>query len=375
MTNPSPSLTAPSHALGHLPTLRRMLAAARVRESFSIAASPPLHNSALAGLQASAAVLLAVGLVHLSPWAALQGYPALGALAALFGRFAPAGQRMRIVGIAALLLVASIALVSLLALAGMPQPVLLLGLGLLAGMLSLLVARWRIGGSGAVIFVFAASAALSPVADWRVFMERCVLAAVGAAVAWLICRATDSLRSNAAPPAPPAAPARPFSHALIAAGRIAGCAACAGLLAHAAGAAYPGWAAIGATAVLQGGHLHATMHRALQRIGGTVLGAAIAGLILSAHPSFWTVLLAVAALQVVTEVVIGFNYGLGLVAVTPMALLMTSLGSASAATAMPTARVLDTALGALVGLAFALLFSSLDDRAYLSHHHAQSRRG
>ncbi|MNY66814.1 hypothetical protein D3C86_2043030 [compost metagenome] len=54
-----------------------------------------------------------------------------------------------------------------------------------------------------------------------------------------------------------------------------------------------------------------------------------------------------------------------------MALLMTLLASQSSlAGQMPVERVLDTLLGAAVGIALAVLFSSADDRAYL----AQLRR-
>lgn len=45
------------------------------------------------------------------------------------------------------------------------------------------------------------------------------------------------------------------------------------------------------------------------------------------------------------------------------------------ATGMPMARVLDTVVGALVGIAFALVFSTLDDRAQLAAHHEQARAG
>lgn len=374
MTSPLP------HALKPRPvrrgeSIRHLLATARLRESMAIAPKPPLRNAAVAGMQVSLAVLVAVALAHLSPWAHLEGFPALGALAALFGRFAPPAQRMRIVAMAGGLLMASVGLPSLISLAGATPAAMLVCLALMAGALTVLVTQWRMGGPGAVIFVFAASAALGPVDSWRTIAERCAFTAMGVAIAWLVCRLTDGLRSDTAPPAPAAGSARPAGHWLVAAGRVASCAAIASTLAHAFALPFPAWAAIGATAVLQGGHLHITMHRAVQRMIGTVLGAGVAGLILANHPSFWTVLLAVVALQFVTEVVIGFNYAFGLIFVTPMALLMTSLATPAAAAAMPTARMLDTALGAVVGVAFAVVFSTLDDRAHLAAHHAGKQPG
>ncbi|MDM0029729.1 FUSC family protein [Variovorax saccharolyticus] len=356
--------------------IRPLLAPARIRESFAVAAPPSLRNAAVAGLQTSLAVLIVVAATHLSPWAHLEGYPALGALAALFGRFAPAERRMPIVALAGLLLTAPLGLLSAVSMAGAAPATMLLCLALLAGVLSVLVNRWRIGAPGVVIFVFAACAGVGPVDSWRTVVERTAFTAAGAAVAWWICRASDSLRADPALPVATAADgARPALHAGIAGARIALCAATAALLALAAGWAHPAWAAIGATAVMQGTQLHITMHRAVQRTVGTVLGAGLAWLFLAHHPTFWWVLLAVVLLQFATELVIGFNYVFGLICVTPMALLMTSLAAPHATAGMPMARVLDTVLGALVGIAFALLFSTLDDRAHLAAHHEKARAG
>ncbi len=365
----------PPRRVGRAAAIRHLLSPARVRESFALAPRPPLRNAAVAGVQVSLAVLIAVSLTHLSPWAHLEGFPALGALAALFGRFAPPGRRMRIVTLAGALLLAAIGLLSLISYAGAAPAWMLLCLALMAGGLTVAVTRWRIGGPGAVIFVFAASAALRPTDSLQAVIERCAFTAVGVAIAWLVCRLTDDWRSDAAAPTPAGGAPRPAGSSLVAAGRVALCAAIAAMLAQAAALPFPAWAAIGATAVLQGGHLHVTMHRAVQRMIGTVGGAAVAGLILAHHPSFWVVLAAVVVLQLITEVVIGFNYAFGQIFVTPMALLMTSLAAPEAAAAMPTARVLDTAVGALVGVAFALVFSTLDDRADLAAHHARRRPG
>lgn len=281
---------------------------------------------------------------------------------------------MPIVLLAGLLQTSPVGVLSVVSKTGAAPATMLLCLALLAGLLSVLVNRWRLGGPGAVIFVFAACAAVGPVDSWRTVVERTTFTAAGAVVAWGICRSTDRLRSGAPLPGAGDSP-RPALHLWIAGARIALCAASAALLALAAGWAHPAWAAIGATAVMQGGHLHVTMHRAVQRTVGTVVGAALAWVFLVNHPSFWWVLLAVVLLQFATELVIGFNYVFGLICVTPMALLMTSLAAPHATDGMPMARVLDTILGALVGIAFAVAFSTLDDRAHLAAHHEKTRAG
>lgn len=361
----------PSHS--HLAAVTHLLAPARLREACAITPPASVRNAAVAGLQTGLAVLIAVGATHLSPWAHLQGFPALGALAALFGRFAPAGQRMPAVLQAGLLLIASVALMSVAALAGAAPAALLLCLGLLAGAVTWLTGHWRLGAPGAVIFVFAGCAAIGPVDGWQAAAERLLFTLAGVAVAWCVCRASDRLRAEVPAPAAPLAAACPTPLPPWAAlARTALCTASAGLLALAAGWQHPAWAAIGAMAVLQGSHLHLAMHRAVQRTAGTVAGAALAWLVLAQHPTFWPLLAAVIVLQLATEVVIGANYALGQVFVTPMALLMTSLAAPGAAAGMPLARVLDTVLGALVGMVFALVFSTLEDRLHLAQHHERA---
>ena len=62
---------------------------------------------------------------------------------------------------------------------------------------------------------------------------------------------------------------------------------------------------------------------------------------------------------------------MGQVTITPMALLMTHLASPVADSNMPVERVLDTIAGAAVGIVFAAVFSTADDRAYLARRRAK----
>ena len=125
---------------------------------------------------------------------------------------------------------------------------------------------------------------------------------------------------------------------------------------------------------MQGAHLHITMSRALQRMAGTVVGAVLVWLILAQNPSFGWVLALIVLFQFVTEVIIGFNYALGQITVTPSALLMTHLAAPTAAVAgMPVERVMDTILGAALGIVFAVIFSTLDDRRHLAQLRAQAQ--
>lgn len=62
-----------------LQALRRLLHLQQLKHVATLAPQPPVRNSALAGLQAGAAIAIALPLVWLSPWSHLIGFAALGA--------------------------------------------------------------------------------------------------------------------------------------------------------------------------------------------------------------------------------------------------------------------------------------------------------
>lgn len=345
-----------------------LLDRSQLRDSVALAPPVSMRIALITGGQASLAVLCAMVLTLLSPWTALVGFSALGALAALFGRFAPLPRRRRIVAICAGLLTLGVLFPSLASLFGAPGWVLVWVLALVAGAATVVVSRWSIGIPGAVIVVFAAGAGLHPVDSWQTLGARVLATAAGGLMAWLVCLLTDGLRAPVIRQLElPRTPIPAWSHQWIAAGRITAGAALAGGIAWAVGWHHPAWAAIGATAVMQGSHLHVTMSRALQRMIGTMVGAFIVWLILVQHPPLWVMVLAVVVFQFLTEVIIGINYALGQITVTPMALLMTVLASPAPLLGnMPVERIMETMLGAAVGIVLALLFSSADDRAYLA---------
>ena len=345
-----------------------LLDRSQLRDSVALAPPVSMRIALITGGQASLAVLCAMVLTLLPPWTALVGFSALGALAALFGRFAPLPRRRRIVAICAGLLALGVFFPSLASLFGAPGWALVLVLALVAGAATVVVSRWNIGIPGAVIVVFAAGAGLHPVDSWQTLGARVLATAAGGLMAWLVCLLTDGLRAPVIRQLElPRTPIPAWSHQWIAAGRITAGAALAGGIAWAVGWHHPAWAAIGATAVMQGSHLHVTMSRALQRMIGTMVGAFIVWLILIQHPPLWGLVLAIVVFQFLTEVIIGINYALGQITVTPMALLMTVLASPAPLLGnMPVERVMETMLGAAVGIVLALLFSSADDRAYLA---------
>lgn len=146
--------------------------------------------------------------------------------------------------------------------------------------------------------------------------------------------------------------------------RMALAAALSGWVAVALGLEHPLWATMGAIAALQGLNYAATVQRSIQRLVGNVVGAAIAVVILSLSLGFWPSVVLVIAFQVVAELLVLKNYTLTTIAVTPMALIMTGLGSHLGPDAA-LSRVADTLIGVVIGTLVAALSISLADRHHL----------
>lgn len=346
----------------------------RVLDCLSLNAQPWLRISVIAGLQAALSASLILPLVYYhSPWPHLAGYAGLGALVALFGRFAPlASQRRRTVFLCGLMQVAGVAFMSTAGWLGTPAQLQLVLLALLSGLFFLASLNGRFGPPGALIFIFAAGASMVPPDGGFAVLERSGATLAGAVLAWLICAATEELRAVGKLDVPlPCEALPPVRERLGAAARIALGSAVAGFAVVWAGAGHPTWAIMGTVVVLQGANLHTNVIRALQRMAGTLVGSGLVWLVLSQQPPFWAVIVLVAMFQVVTEFVIGANYALGQIFVTPMALLMTYLAAQGAVgPSMAPERVFDTITGAVIGIVIAVLFSTREDRMHLARLHA-----
>jgi uncharacterized membrane protein YccC len=135
----------------------------------------------------------------------------------------------------------------------------------------------------------------------------------------------------------------------------------AGGLALALGLGHGYWAAISAAAVLHSVDVRTTAHRALQRTLGTLAGLGLAVAVLTAGPRPVALVVAVVALEFLLEYFVVRNYALGVVFVTPLALLMSELAAPVSAERL----VVDRALGSLLGIAVGLLCALLvvHDRA------------
>ncbi|MFD6555772.1 FUSC family protein [Streptomyces sp. NPDC058398] len=127
-----------------------------------------------------------------------------------------------------------------------------------------------------------------------------------------------------------------------------GC-ALAGYASLALGVGRPYWALVTAASLYQA-NVTLTWSRGVQRVTGNLLGVvAFAVLLPLAHAGPAALVLCCLALNFGAEALIGRNYWLGSVCVTPMALLITEFAHSQQPGELMTDRVLDTLVGALVG--------------------------
>lgn len=156
---------------------------------------------------------------------------------------------------------------------------------------------------------------------------------------------------RAVPPRSPWQRLAPF--APIAARTALGC-ALAGYAALALGVGRPYWALVTAASLYQA-NVTLTWNRGVQRVVGNLLGVlAFAVLAPLAHLHPAALVLCCLALNFGAEALIGRNYWLGSVCVTPMALLITEFARAQDPAELITDRVVDTLVGALVGFVAAV---------------------
>ncbi|RVU17655.1 FUSC family protein [Streptomyces antnestii] len=129
----------------------------------------------------------------------------------------------------------------------------------------------------------------------------------------------------------------------------------AGGLAVVAGLEHSYWASISAAAVLHSVNVRTTAQRAVQRTLGTVVGLLLALGVLATDPDPVALACVIVLLEFLLEYFVPRNYGLGVVFLTPLALLMSDLASPAPAGSLVADRVLGSVLGIVVGLLCALL--------------------
>ncbi|WP_026555582.1 FUSC family protein [Arthrobacter sp. 35W] len=370
----APRRTHQFHALSHA------VSGSAWRSAFGVRPAAGGMGVALRVGLAAALMLVVGGLAGQHQLAALAS---LGALTSAFGRNQPFPRLARQLGLVGTALTASTLIGAALGAAGFPPAGQVAVLAVLAGAGAVALTGFAITGPGAVILVFAASAGVGYGSTHPAqFAFAAAAVAVGAATGWLVAmspalaarlgrRPAAAKRSNdgGAPAAPggflAAGVAGLRQRAVVHQGiRIACAAALAGWAATSAGLDHPLWASMGAIAAMQGLNHATTVQRSIQRLVGNVLGGLLAAGLILLHLDFWPTVALVVLFQILAELLVVRSYILCTIAVTPMALLMTGIGSPLGPDAA-LSRVADTLLGVALGVLLSAVTVSRSDRHHL----------
>ena len=314
-----------------------------VRDLLRLHPVPPgSHRVALrAGLSVAVPLLTVIALGR-TPWAV---YAAFGAFTSLYGRNRVHVPRAVMQATAGTALVSCVGLGAAVSASGAgPWVLVLVAVGVAgAGSLLSTVLDWHPPGPLFLIFAFGTVAATH--ASWSDVPVAVAVSAASAAFALVVGNVGAVVtRTARQPPARLLSPWSPDPLRYMVAVGVAGS------LATSAGLGHSWWAMVAAAAPLSvRGRAHQAL-RAGHRIAGTILGllTSIPLLLIGLDPV--PLVLVVVALQIVTELLVGRNYGLALLFITPMALLMGQLGASQSAPDLVRDRGVETVIGAVVAV-------------------------
>lgn len=300
-------------------------------------------------------ILLAIGHVELAP------YASFGAMAALYGRSEPYETRWRSVSAAAVAMVVSVGLGTLVAAAGAPVGLVAVVLGLVIVTGVLLTATLGLFPPTPLFFVFGfLICAEIPTTSDEVGIRIAVsIAAAGFAVllslsGWVLRRAagTREGRYFSTLSRMPRISRRAWRDGAvwITIVQLLIGALVAGGIALLSGVGHPTWAVVSVVAVVPPPRAPHSTSRAVHRIIGTVIGVGVAAAVLLPEPPAVVLVLVIAVCQFAAEILVGRHYGAALVFITPLALSISHLASTAPVSGLLLDRVVATTLGAAVGL-------------------------
>ncbi|MET4097219.1 FUSC family protein [Arthrobacter sp. UYCu712] len=334
-------------------------------EMFTMAPGNKDHQVALrcaAGVFVPLTTLVLLGRLDLAVFASF------GAFTGIYGRHEPHAQRFVTQLRAGMLMLLIMLLAALTARTGVA-----LGLSttetiwmqvaataLVAGGCSLLVAFWRLRPAGSLFHIFA-FAAIASIPSQPPLWQGMAVAVLTIALSLLIGMSARVARRRRTPWARPQAatlsPAEKRAAWLESLGYLVA-AGLAGTIATLAGErlgfGHNYWAMVAAVVPLAG---HTTRHRVsrgVQRIVGTAVGLVLLAGILLLQPAPWQTVLVIAACQFGAEMFIARQYVLAQIFVTPLALISTLLVAPSAPGLLLRDRILETVIGAAVGIGVVL---------------------
>ena len=125
---------------------------------------------------------------------------------------------------------------------------------------------------------------------------------------------------------------------------------------------YPYWAAMSCFIIIQGIQLRTMWIKQLHRLLGTLAGMGVAGWMLSWGLSGWGIAIAILCMMFLIESCVDRHYGLAVIFITPLTIFIAEYGSTMSVPPVAgdviQARMIDTALGCVIGLSGGLAIHS-----------------
>ncbi|WP_291480313.1 FUSC family protein [Corynebacterium sp.] len=286
-------------------------------------------------------------------------FASFGAFTSIYGRYTPTRTRVRHQVLVGSMLAACVGLGALIARLAVNWTetthavVTVLAGAVVAAVTATVIMLRDLRPAGAVFTVFATTAVASAPLTASPWVA---LAIAAASASWCILLSvlsgwTGEANPDATVPPPPEFPTgervRQFS-------RYGTAALLGGAVATLTGIASPYWAQVAAVVPLSAPRRRQQVERGLHRIVGTVLGVGVAAFLLSFPSQPWQIIVWVVVMQFLAELFVLRNYSLALVFITPLALLMVYLAHPQPVGTLLGARVAETVIGSVIGIAVVL---------------------
>ena len=307
---------------------------------------------------ARAAITMAVMLTTLAAAGRLDWsiYATFGAFASIYGGGRPRPERWRTQAFVGLLLVAAVCSGALVGLSDRRIWLAIPVVALWATTGAILSDRfsWRPPGPLFVVFAVATCGAI-PTTPPMVPIATALAASTTAFAVILGVLESRWLPGRSWAPLPPGLPPPPAHRQRIQAIRCAVAVVVAGLISTTAGIAHPYWAMIAAVVPLAARPFRAQLVRGVHRALGTLVGLLVSAALLVVPLPVAATIVLIAALQGTAELLVIRNYGLALVAITPLSLLSMQLANPQPVSALLADRLVETLIGVVVGLVTAVV--------------------
>ncbi|MCW2829133.1 MAG: Fusaric acid resistance protein-like [Marmoricola sp.] len=318
-----------------------MLGEGTLKQLLHIQPQPGAHRVALrAGLSVLVPLLTVLALGH-PEWST---YAVFGAFTSIYGRNHVHLSRLAMQASAGATLVSVVVLGGVVSALHAPAWSTVLAAGLVAALGTMLSTAQDWHPPGPMFLVFAFGAVMTIPVTFADLPVMAVVAGSSAILSLALGNVGGFYRRQRTMPSRLASPwswqPLRFALAVVMAGGIA----------TALGIGHPYWAMVAAAAPLSARGFTGQLLRAGHRVLGTMLGLVTSAALLALGMGAVTTVLVVAVLQIATELLVGRNYGLAMICITPMALLMGQLAAPRPTASLLFDRGIETFIGAAVAV-------------------------